>query len=143
VTRKEAPAHSRGAEAVYIHGISGKSFYTRDSLVGTCTDHHSPRFPEAFDRAVHYLRGIPAGSIVIKDELGIMESDASAFCGAVLESLDSDSLVIASVHNKKSPFLDAMRTHPNARCFFITPENADALFPEVKAFMDEQLKGLL
>jgi nucleoside-triphosphatase THEP1 len=143
LTQKEAPVHAGGAEPVYIHGVSGKRYYTHDNLVGTCTDQHSTRFPEAFDRAMHYLRSIPAGSIVIMDELGVMESDASAFCSAVLECFDSDSLVIASVRNKKTPFLDAVRTHPKARCFFITPENADALFPEVKAFMDEQLKGLL
>jgi nucleoside-triphosphatase THEP1 len=76
------------------------------------------------------------------DELGVMESDARAFCAAVLECLDGESLVIASVRNKKSSFLDAVRTHPKARCFFITPENADSLFLEVKAFMDEQLKAL-
>jgi nucleoside-triphosphatase len=121
----------------------GERSYTRDNLVGTCTDHHSTRFPEAFERAVHYLRGIPAGSIVVMDELGVMESEARAFCAAVLECLDGNSLVIASVRNKKSPFLDTVRTHPKARCFFIRPENADALFLEVKAFMDEQLKGLL
>ena len=51
-------------------------------------------------------------------------------------------LVIAAVRNKKSPFLDAVRAHPKAKCFLITPENADALFLEVKAFMDEQIKRL-
>ena len=143
LTKKEAPAHAGGPEPVYIHGVSGERSYTKDNLVGTCTDHHSTRFPEAFDRAVSYLRDIPARSIVLMDELGVMESDARAFCAAVLECLDGDSLVIASVRNKKSQFLDAVRTHPKARCFFITPENGDTLFLEVKAFMDEQLKGLL
>jgi nucleoside-triphosphatase len=142
MTQKEAPAHAGGAEPVYIHGVSGRRSYTHDNLVGTCTDQHSTRFPEAFDRAVDYLRGIPAGSIVIMDELGVMESDARAFCAAVVECLDGDSLVIASVRDKESPFLDTVRTHPKARCFFITPENSDALFLEVKTFLDEQLKGL-
>jgi len=143
LTKKEAPSRVGGAEPVYIHGVWGERTYTQDNLVGTCTDQHSTRFPEAFERAVHYLRGIPAGSIVVMDELGVMESDARAFCAAVLECLDSDSLVIASVRNKKSSFLDAVRTHQKARCFFITPENADSLFLEVKAFMDQQLKALL
>ena len=143
LTKKEAPSRVGGAEPVYIHGVWGERTYTQDNLVGTCTDQHSTRFPEAFERAVHYLRGIPAGSIVVMDELGVMESDAHAFCAAVLECLDSDSLVIASVRNKKSSFLDAVRTHQKARCFFITPENADSLFLEVKAFMDQQLKALL
>ena len=140
-TKKEAPACAGSAEPVYIHGVSGERTYTQDNLVGTCTDHRSTRFPEAFERAAHYLRGIPAGSIVVMDELGVMESDAPAFCAAVLQCLDGDNLVIASVRDKKSPFLDRVRAHPKAKCFFIRPENADALFLEVKAFMDDQLKG--
>jgi len=142
LTKKEAPAQADGPEPVYIHGVSGERIYTQNNLVGTCTDHHSTRFPEAFDRAVPYLRSIPAGSIVLMDELGVMESDARGFCAAVLDCLDGDSLVIASVRNKKSSFLDTVRAHPKARCFFITPENGDALFLEVKAFMNKQLKGL-
>jgi nucleoside-triphosphatase len=136
LTKKEAPTRVGGDEPVYIHSVSGERSYKQDNLVGTCTDHHSTRFPEAFERAVHYLRGIPAGSIVLMDELGVMESDAHGFCAAVLKCLDGDSLVIAAVRDKKSPFLDAVRAHPRARCFFINPENRDALFLEVKAFLD-------
>jgi nucleoside-triphosphatase THEP1 len=132
LTEKEAPARVGAAEHVYIHRISGKRTYTQHNFVGTCSNHHSTRFPAAFDRAVPHLCGIPAGSIVLMDELGVMESDARGFCAAVLECLDGDSLVIAAV-----------RAHPKTRCFFITPENGDALFLEVKAFMDEQLKTLL
>jgi nucleoside-triphosphatase len=143
LTKKEAPSHVGGAEPVYIHSVSGERSYTQDNLVGTCTDHHSTRFPEAFDRAVPHLCGIPARSIVLMEELGVMESDARGFCAAVLKCLDGDSLVIAAVRDKKSPFLDAVRLHPRARCFFINPENRDALLLEVKAFMDEQLKRLL
>ena len=143
LTKKEAPAQPGGPEPVYIHGVSGERAYTQNNLVGTCIDHHSIRFPEAFERAVYYLRGIPAGSIVVMDELGVMESAARGFCAAVLDCLSGDNLVIASVRNKKSDFLDTVRAHPKARCFFITPGNSDALFLEVKSFMDEQLKGLI
>jgi nucleoside-triphosphatase len=143
LTKKEAPARVGGAASVYIHSVSGERSYTQDNLVGTCDNCRSTRFPAAFERAVPLLCGIPAGSIVLMDELGVMESDARGFCAAVLDCLHGDSLVIAAVRDKKSPFLDAVRAHPQARCFFITPENADALFLEVKALMDEQLKGLL
>ena len=143
VTEKEDSACVGGTEHVYIHGISGKRTYTQDNLVGTCTNCHSTRFPETFNRAVPHLCDIPAGSIILMDELGVMESDARDFCAAVLKCLDGgNSLVIAAVRDKKSSFLDAVRAHPKARCFFITLENSDALFLELKAFMDEQLKGL-
>lgn len=141
LTEKEDPASAGGAQHVYIHGTSGKHAFTRDNLVGTCTNRRSTRFPEAFDRAVPLLRDIPAGSIVLMDELGTMESDARYFCAAVLKCLDGENLVIAAVRDKKTPFLDAVRAHPRARCFFVTPEGVDALFPEVKAFLDEQLEG--
>ncbi len=141
-TEKVAPARGGGPERVYIHNISGKRAYTQYNLVGTCTNCHSTRYPAAFERAVPHFCGIPAGSIVLMDELGVMESDARAFCAAVLECLDGDNLVIAAVRDKKSPFLDAVRAHPKARSFIITPENSDALFLEVKAFMNKQIKGL-
>ncbi len=143
LTEKEAPAPIGSAEHVYIHSVSGKRTYTQHNLVGTCTNCRSTRFPATFERAVTYLCDIPAGSIVLMDELGVMESEAHGFCAAVLECLDSDSLVIAAVRDKKSPFLVAVRAHPHSRCFFITRDNGDVLFLEVKAFMNEQLKGLV
>ena len=142
LTQKEAPSHAGGAEPVYIHRVSGERTYTQDNLVGTCSNCHSTRFPVAFERAVPHLCGIPAGSIVMMDELGVMESDAAGFCAAVLKCLDGDNLVIAAVRDKESPFLEAVRAHPKARCFLVTPENRDVLFHEVKAFMEAQLTVL-
>ena len=59
----------------------------------------------------------------------------------MIECLDGDCLVVAAVRDKKSPFLEAVRGHPRAKCFFMTPENAEALYVEVKAFLEEQIKG--
>ena len=36
-----------------------------------------------------------------------------------------------------TPFLDAVRSHPNARCFYLTKENAEELLPEVLDFLRE------
>jgi nucleoside-triphosphatase len=138
-TRMEAPACVGGAAPVYIHGAAGESACTRDYLVGTCCDGRPTCFPAAFERAVPLLRGIPSGSIVLMDELGVMESDATGFCAAVLDCLDGEELVIAAVRDKQTAFLEAVRAHPRAKCLLLTPENGDALFLEAKALLVEQL----
>ena len=38
------------------------------------------------------------------------------------------------------PFLERVRGHEHCRCFRITEENRDALFPEVLAFLRAQLE---
>jgi len=69
-----------------------------------------------------------------------MESESEAFCGAVMHLLDGDAPVIAAVKDKDFPFLEAVRSHPNCKCFYIDEENRNELFPEVLAFVKEQLK---
>jgi nucleoside-triphosphatase len=138
-TRMEAPAAAGGAAPVHIHGAAGDSACTADNLVGTCRDGRPTCFPAAFERAVPLLRDIPAGSLVLMDELGVMESEARGFCAAVLECLDGDNPVIAAVRDKSTAFLDAVRGHPQAKCLFLTPENGEAVFREAQALLDEQL----
>ena len=72
------------------------------------------------------------------DELGFMESKAENFCSTVLRYLDGDIPIIAAVKDKSTPFLDAVKSHPNCKCFFISEENREELAEEVLAFMKEQ-----
>ena len=74
------------------------------------------------------------------DEIGFLEAKSEAFCQAVLHLLSGDRPVIAAVKNREHPFLDAVRNHPNARCFYITAENRDTLYEEVLAFLKLQLE---
>lgn len=141
-TKKEdAMADPLLGSPVYIHDAWSKRFYAPKNLVGRCGGKGFSACKNAFDLyAPRLRRPIPAGSVVLLDELGFMESSSTEFCDAVLSLLDGDTPVLAAVKDKDFPFLNEVRTHPNCKCFFITQENRDALFPEVLAFLHAQFQ---
>lgn len=139
-TKKEdALADESLGSPVYIYAAGTEHRQTPENLVGHCKNKCFATMKEAFDRYAPKLRlPVPENHVILLDELGFMESSSEAFCGAVLALLDGDIPVIAAVKDKDFPFLNAVRTHPNCRCFHITPENRDELFPEVLAFLQAQ-----
>ncbi len=125
---------------IYIYDAGTEHRQTPDNLVGYCENKQFAVMKEAFDRYAPKLRApVPEGHIVLMDELGFMESASEAFCSAVLSLLDGDVPVLATVKDKDTPFLQAVRTHPKGKCFYITEENRDSLYPEVLSFLQEQL----
>ena len=126
---------------IYIYDAGTEHVQKEDNLVGHCKNHHFASMTEAFDRYAPKLTAqVPEGCIVKMDEIGFMEGRSEKFCAAVMGLLDGDVPVIAAVKDKEFPFLETVRSHPNARCFHITQENRDALYYEVLEFMQEQLK---
>lgn len=140
-TKKEnALADAQRGSPIYIYPAWQTRTQTAENLVGYCKNHRSDAAPEVFDRFAPRLRApVPAGGIVLLDELGFMESRAADFCAAVIALLDGDAPVIAAVKTKDTPFLEAVRRHPKAKCFYITEENRDTLYPEVLDFVRRQL----
>lgn len=140
-TKKEdALATEQLGSPVYIYDAGTEHRQTPEGLVGWCKNKHFASMKEVFDRWAPKLRPpVPAGHIVLMDELGFMEASSEDFCSAVLALLDGDAPVLAAVKDKDIPFLSAIRSHPNCRCFFITEENRDALFPEVLEFMKKEM----
>ena len=129
---------------IYIYEAGKPHFQIPENLIG----HHKERdvvsMTAAFDRyAPKLLSPVPGRAIVELDEVGFLETKSVAFCQAILRLLDGSTPVIAAVKNKDIPFLNAIRSHPNARCFYITAENRDALFEEVLEFMKLQLEECL
>lgn len=88
-------------------------------------------FTDVFDTVgTSLLRDAPECDVVVMDEIGPMESGSPRFCGAVLRALDSRVPILASVRDKDTPFLRAVRQHPSARCLWMAENNSDALFRE-------------
>ncbi|MCI6811842.1 MAG: molybdopterin-guanine dinucleotide biosynthesis protein B [Lachnospiraceae bacterium] len=86
------------------------------------------------------LSGFRTKNLILMDEPGFMESEAKDFCRSVLAILDGSTPVIAAVKDKDTPFLNAVRNHPNCRCFYLDEENREALYPHILAFVKVQLK---
>lgn len=141
-TKKEdALADEVNGSPVSIYEAGKEHLQTEENLVGHCKNKHAATMKEAFDRYAPKLTvPVPQDRIVVMDELGFMESRSEAFCNAVMGLLDGEAPVIAAVKDKDIPFLEAVRSHPNTRCFFITPDNRDALYFEVLEFMKAQVK---
>lgn len=126
---------------IYIYDAGKSHIRTPNNLIGYHKERDIPAITAAFDRYAPRLMGPVAENAVVElDEIGFLEAKSDAFCQAVLYLLDGRNPVIAAVKNREHPFLDAVRNHPNARCFYITAENRDTLYEEVLAFMMQQLE---
>lgn len=137
VTLKES-ADGDGNESVYIHDIKGERSYSDQNLIGTVSSQGAVGFPDVFDReGVRLLSEIPPNSVVVIDELGIMENKALLFQETVLKLLNSDYLVIAAVKPKQTAFLNAIRGHEKSRVFQIDRSNRDRLFAEIMELVPE------
>lgn len=132
-------ADERGAP-IYIYPAGGPRERSAENLLGYCVAGSPTKLPGGFDRFAPRLAApCPPGALILMDELGFMESQSPAFCAAVLARLDGDAPVLAAVRDLDVPFLEAVRSHPNCRCFRLTEDNADALYPEIRDFLAAQL----
>jgi len=141
ITKME-PAGADGFCPIYIHPAGqrlAERVYTQNNCIGTCNSKsHRPRV-EIFDTlGVQYIRTARPGGILVMDELGFFEARAEGFTAAVLAALSGDIPVIAAVKSRTDiPFLNAVRAHPKAEVFPITPENRGELLkrllPRMKA----------
>lgn len=129
---------------IYIYDAGKPHCRTAENLIGYHADTDFDAFTAAFDRYAPKLMEHPEENTVVElDEIGFLEAKSEAFCRAVLRLMDGERPVIAAVKNRDIPFLNRIREHPNARCFFITPENRDVLFGEVLVFLQQQLEECL
>jgi nucleoside-triphosphatase len=82
----------------------------------------------AFDRvALPALRTPRTGGVVVVDELGNMELASAPFRDAVTQLLDRDVAVVATVHQARHQFTDAVRRRPGIRVVRVTEATRDAL----------------
>ena len=143
-TKKESAVEDPvPGDPIYIYDAGAEHRQTPENLVGYCKDRHATPVIEAFERyADRLMRPVPSGAIIKLDEIGFLEAKAQKFCNAILSLLDGSTPVIAAVKDKDVPFLEQVRNHPNAKCFYITQENRDSVYEEVLAFMKQQVEKI-
>jgi nucleoside-triphosphatase len=82
----------------------------------------------AFERVALPALGDPGlCGVVVVDELGKMELASAAFRAAVLELLGRDVAVVATVHQVRDRFTDALKRRPDIRVVRVTEATRDAL----------------
>ena len=90
---------------------------------------------ETFDAyGTALIQSARPGGLLVMDEIGHMEKDASLFLRAVFEALDGDIPVLASVRYTTTPvdYLERIKHHPRVRLYMLTEENRDAVYEEVR-----------
>lgn len=135
-TKVSAPDEN-GVRQVYMYP-AGKHIASDDPEYMTAENHIGDTCrkvlsvnTEVFDRmGVSLIRSANKDGILVMDELGFMEENAKDFCDAVLEALDSDIPILATVKDtdKNCRFLEAVRNHPLAEVLMIDEENRDEVF---------------
>ncbi|HJJ30537.1 MAG TPA: nucleoside-triphosphatase [Methanocorpusculum sp.] len=89
-------------------------------------------FPDVFDTVgPHLLAEASHSSLIIMDELGFIEKNATTFQNAVLSTFDGAIPVLGVIRNMQTPFLDKVRAHPNVDVIFVTEDNRDDIFLQV------------
>ncbi|MDO5846704.1 MAG: nucleoside-triphosphatase [Methanocorpusculum sp.] len=91
-------------------------------------------YPEIFDTYGSSLLRRPA-KLILMDELGFLESDAKTFQQTVLEILNGTTPVLGVIRNKKTEFLDAVRTRDDIILLTVTKENRDFIPEKIVYFM--------
>ncbi|MEG1515926.1 MAG: nucleoside-triphosphatase, partial [Clostridia bacterium] len=67
------------------------------------------------------------GEVIVMDECGRLERDATAFQAEVLRCLNGDKPVLGVVRENAGGWTQCILSHPRVRLTRVTPENRDAL----------------
>ncbi|MDE2444295.1 MAG: hypothetical protein O0X49_07965 [Methanocorpusculum sp.] len=93
---------------------------------------------------VFVSRGVPLltecpGPLIVMDELGWMEGSSFLFQEAVFSVLDGTVPVLGVVRDRRLPFLDAVRGHPEVEVLVVTRESREEMQGFVLRVMRERL----
>ncbi len=133
LTRKEKDEWDEElGNPIYIYGAGRPQLRSAENLVGYCKDRRPMVYPDAFDRFAPKLwEPVPQDAVIVMDEIGFMEASSEAFCKGIFHLLDGDIPVIAAVKDKDTDFLRKIRSHPKAKCFYLTEDNRQEIFLSV------------
>lgn len=131
---EKLPAAYNLPAPVYLHSYREPICYSGENRIGICENRHAQSFPEVFETlGVETLRQIPEGSLVLLDEIGVMESEAFAFQKELFRLLDGNYDVVVAVRDKHTPLLDAIRNHPKVVCVLAEAANSERFCQEAAA----------
>lgn len=124
-----------GYRSFYMHPANGlEKKESGENLIGKSNGVNRTFYAETFDNyGVKCLDAKPDG-IILMDELGFMENDAELFKAKVIECLDGDIPVIATVKaGIDTDFLNSIINHPKADVYYIKKDNRDELYEQLRA----------
>lgn len=111
---------------VYITAAGEEPICDDRHLVGVLWDDDVyTGFPEAFDQGgCAVLNSIPEDAeLIVMDELGLFEQSAPLYCATIMRQLDQNTPVLGVLKRRDTPFLDAIRQHPNVTIIEVAEQN--------------------
>lgn len=117
VTKRLTTADGEGMFPIYIHPAAqpeDRRQYGPENLAGRCDSRRSARYTPVFDEWGPRLLAGPG--LLVMDELGFLERDASRFQAAVLAALRGPQPVLAAVKNRDDPFCGQSGLFPASGC---------------------------
>ncbi|MDI9462543.1 MAG: nucleoside-triphosphatase [Bacillota bacterium] len=125
----------------YIEDICSPPVVKEYKFIGRCVNNnHWVSIPATFDDyGVKILEGCLRDNpkLIVMDELGFFEDDATLFQEKVLQILDSYIPVLGVLKRKETDFLNLIRSRKDVLLFEITPENRNIMSGVI---FDELLK---
>ena len=124
--------HTRpdGYHEIYMFPYGEKAPAASEAChIGDCNTRERVIHNEVFNTlGVTLLHAKPDG-ILVMDEIGFMESQAEAFCNAVLERLHGNIPVLAAVRTSiETPFIRQVLACENVRVVQMAPERFDETY---------------
>ena len=74
--------------------------------------------------------------VYLVDEIGKMECFSQRFKDALTELLDSDRIVVATIHRSAPGFIQQIRERPDAELWEVTRQNRDELCQSILSWLD-------
>jgi nucleoside-triphosphatase len=112
-----------GGEAVFAH----VDFKTPERLGKYALD-----LPALEAVGVDAIRKAVQGErLIVVDEIGPMEIRSASFREAVVDALDSELPVLATIFLRSLPFTDAIKSRPDVELIEVRPDNREELVPQM------------
>ncbi len=127
-----------------LQAVDVKSSVTKGvPISGFNADGNLRGLPASFEeQGVEILKEGLSGNyhLLLMDELGIFEEQATSFQQWVFKSLSSSIPVLGVIKAKKSPFLDKLRQREDLRLFGVNLDNREQLPDTIEKFLQAILQ---
>ena len=122
-----------GYHEIYMFPYGAQELRASDAChIGDCNTRERVIHNEVFNTLGVRLLEPKIGAVLVMDEVGFMESQADAFCDAVIARLGSNLPVIAAVRTSiDTPFIQKVLASENALVVRMDPARFDDIYAEL------------
>lgn len=110
---------------------------TIDNRVGTCfPDRTLGCHSDVLEKAgIYALTFDVVPSLIVMDEIGVLEKNCTAFKNKISECLDSDTNVLGVIKKKRSRFLDTISARPDVTTLEVAGISREQLLHTLKCYL--------